>query len=104
VARRGLPGHNKYRLMSSLTLDPRNPQTLFAGTAGRIGGVFKSSDGGRSWTSSLRLPQYSGVHALALDPTDSQTIYVGANSEGGGKAFKSTDAGETWRELSLPGF
>jgi photosystem II stability/assembly factor-like uncharacterized protein len=90
--------------VGSLALDARDPQTLYAGTWGLGGGgadVFKSSNGGRSWTS-LRLPQRRYVIALALDPHDSQTIYAGT-VESAGRAFKSTDGGRTWLTLSVAG-
>jgi photosystem II stability/assembly factor-like uncharacterized protein len=90
-------------LVGSLALDPGDPQTLYAGTWGLGGGgadVFKSSNGGRSWTS-LRLPQRRYVIALALDPHDSQTVYAGT-VESAGRAFKSSDGGRTWKALVVP--
>jgi photosystem II stability/assembly factor-like uncharacterized protein len=93
----GLPGHEKYRLVGSLALDPREPQTLYAGARG----VFKSTNGGRRWRS-LRLPQRRYVIALALDPGNPRTIYAGT-SQSGGKAFKSTNGGRTWHALVVSG-
>ena len=59
----------------SLAQDPRNPSTIYAGSA--QGGVFRSDDGGDTWRS-LGLPGDSfPVGALALAPSDSTVLYVG---------------------------
>ena len=62
--------------VSALALDPTTPTTLYAGTSD---GVFKTTDGGTSWS-----PVNTGlavlsttVRALALDPTTPTTLYAG---------------------------
>lgn len=87
----------------SLAIDPKNTQTIYAGTYG--GGVFKSTNGGNAWTvvnSGLKetmgiqeLPPH--VYALAIDPTSSQTVYAGAYRGG---VFKSTNGGKTWTAVN----
>src|SRR5439155_26720805 len=62
----------------TLAIDSSHPATLYAGTYG--GGVYKSSDGGASWTGvglGGRL-----VYSLAIDPASSQTIYAGCYLSG----------------------
>ena len=78
-----------------LALDALAPKTLYAGTGNAaFGAVFRSSDGGASWSSLAGMPP--PVYSLAVDPDDSRLIYA-ANDNG---VYRSTDAGATW-QLSL---
>jgi photosystem II stability/assembly factor-like uncharacterized protein len=73
----------------ALAIDPETPTTLYAGT---FGGVFKSRDGGGSWSAaSTGLPD-TGVWSLAIDPETPATLYAGSI----GGVFKSTDGGGNW--------
>jgi hypothetical protein len=75
---------------TSLAIDPRNPDTVYAGD-GQV--VFKSRDGGLSWTTSLGAdPGYGGPSGLAIDPLSSSNVYA-ATTNG---VFKSIDAGGSW--------
>ena len=71
---------------------PQTPSTLYAGTGGA--GVFKSTDGGATWTSiNASWLSNAFVLALAVDPELPATIYVGS---AGAQILKSTDGGSTW--------
>jgi photosystem II stability/assembly factor-like uncharacterized protein len=86
--------------VSPLALDPRDPETIYAGAVGGLGptGVFKSSDGGASWH--LVGLQGTTVGALALDPQHPETIYAGTDGKG---VFKTTDGGASWGAAGLEG-
>jgi len=78
-----------------LVVDPQSPGTLYA-VAG--GGVFKTTNGGRTW-SRLAISGLASARALAIDPQNPSTLYAVANARG----LKSTDGGMSWSELnSLP--
>ena len=73
-------------------------------------GLFKSSDGGRTWAHILSVNEYTGVHEVVLDPQAPDTIYATTyqrtrtaygNRSGGPESAirKSTDGGRTWRRL-----
>jgi photosystem II stability/assembly factor-like uncharacterized protein len=84
--------------ISSMAIDPQNPQILYVGTAS--GRVFKSINGGRSWESAGSrdgVIEYNGVavKALVIDPTNSSTLYAVASS-----VFKSTNSGASWRRTA----
>src|SRR5204862_7328588 len=65
---------------------------LFAATY--VGGVFKSSSGGGSWSGvNTGLPNYSGVKVVAIDPQTPATLYAGTSGRG---VFKSVNAGGSW--------
>ncbi len=72
-------------------------QTLFVGTYG--GGVFKSTDGGLTWTAVNTGLSNLNVFSLAISPNYSsdQTLFVGTL---GGGVFKSTDRGITWTAVN----
>ncbi len=67
---------------------------VYAGTGN---GIYKSVDGGATWT-------HKGltgilVKAIAIHPSNPQVVYVGARSgTSTGVVFKSTDGGETWQQ------
>jgi hypothetical protein len=85
----GLPAGTAGLYVTALALDPKSPETIYAGTAA---GLFKSSDGGASWSGTGLMPQ---VAALAIDAQNSSTVYaVTAN-----RLFQSTDGGANWRTL-----
>jgi photosystem II stability/assembly factor-like uncharacterized protein len=96
----GPPG----RGVKALAIDPMTPATLYAATG--LTGVFKSTDGGMSWSAinnglngSFSASFYEiGVVALAVDPITPSTLYAGELEEFAG-AFKSTDAGASWSEI-----
>ena len=59
----------------ALVVDPQNSNTVYAGTAG--GGVFKSTDGGASWSALNSGLTSLSVNALAIDPQNPNKRYVG---------------------------
>ena len=86
--------------VESLAVDPLTPTTLYAGT--HNDGVFKSSDGGRSWRPASNglpgtRPYYSQIVDVAIDPTIPSTIY--ATTING--LYKSTNGGDSWQSLRV---
>ncbi|MFV2073177.1 MAG: WD40/YVTN/BNR-like repeat-containing protein [Thermoanaerobaculales bacterium] len=91
----------------NLAIDPQNPETVFCGLAGgtafTVGNVFRSDNGGATWTAAnggmiMGGGDYSnGVLSLALDPDSPQTLYAGTIYEG---VFRTTDSAESWQTLN----
>ncbi|MEM7588106.1 MAG: YCF48-related protein, partial [Acidobacteriota bacterium] len=75
--------------ITSLVMDPLDPQTLYLGTTI---GIYKTTSGGNSWQAISDL----SVSTLAIDPVTPTTLYAGGFS----RLHKSTDAGATWQDLS----
>jgi len=77
-----------------LAIDPNNTNIIYAGTNGN--GVFKSTDGGKSWRNSSDGLTSEGlwITKLVIDPSNSQTLYAGTTYSGG--FYKSTNGGITW--------
>jgi photosystem II stability/assembly factor-like uncharacterized protein len=85
------------------------PGKLWAPSAER--GLYRTSDGGRSWQLVLKGDQDTGVTDVAIDPSDPNTLYAATYQRrrqafgfvGGGPGsalWKSTDAGATWNRLT----
>lgn len=98
--------------VSDVVIDPTNPNTLFAAfgdpKGSTVNGVYRSTDGGATWTSlSLGGTQSRyGRTSLALAPSDPKTVFVviaqaslTSNSLVG--VYKSTNGGTTWRRLAI---
>jgi photosystem II stability/assembly factor-like uncharacterized protein len=77
--------------VTSLAIDPSNPDIIYAGTQG---GLFKSINGGASWSDS----GLTNVDHLVIAPSNPNIIYAG----GIDGLFKSTDAGGHWSQISAP--
>jgi hypothetical protein len=73
----------------AIAIDPITPSNIYAGTYN--GGVYKSMNGGGSWSHSNSGLTDNWVPALAIDPLTPATIYAGA-----GGVYKSTNGGESW--------
>ena len=90
-------------LLASIALDPNNPSVVYAGTGGGgLGqgqGVYKSTDGGASFSASNRGMLDYQITALAVDPHQSQVVYAGCWD---GHLFKSTDGGASWNGIERP--
>ena len=103
-----------------IVLHPDNPDIVWVAAMGHLWGpneergLYKSTDGGRTWTRVLNVDRDTGVVDVALDPSDPNTLYAssyqrrrrpyGFNGGGPGSAlWKSTDGGETWNRLTGSG-
>jgi photosystem II stability/assembly factor-like uncharacterized protein len=84
----------------SLTIDPVDPDILFAGT--RPAAVYRSRDGGRRWAKlpvdlarecSIGTPF---VTSVVVDPDDHRMVLAGVEIDG---VFRSRDGGDTWTQL-----
>jgi uncharacterized protein (TIGR03437 family) len=85
----------------SLVIDPKNPDTMYAGSV--TGGVFKSTDAGQNWSAQTDILPILNVGALVMDPNDSNTLYAGTGEYYQGLAglgiFKTSNGGASWTQL-----
>jgi photosystem II stability/assembly factor-like uncharacterized protein len=103
----------------ALAVDPGNPDRVFAAVLGHPygpnpeRGVFRSTDGGRTWARVLYRDENTGAFDVVLDSADPNTVYavlwagrqapweIGSSFLAPGSGlFKSTDGGTTWRPLT----
>jgi photosystem II stability/assembly factor-like uncharacterized protein len=98
-----------------LSMDPNNPDVLYAGlwevsrtphslsSGGPGGGLLKSTDGGSTWTELTKNPGLPvgiwGKVGVAVSPADSTRVYAIIENESGG-VFLSDDAGATWKQVN----
>ena len=118
----GLP---KSEHISRIRIHPKNPNVVYVGVIGNLWkpnnerGLYKTIDGGKSWSKILFVSDKAGVGDIILDPNNSRIIYAstwemkrnGYRMDSGGpdsKVFRSYDEGETWEDISefngLPSF
>jgi photosystem II stability/assembly factor-like uncharacterized protein len=100
-----------------ILIHPTNPNIVYVAAAGRLWGpneergVFKTTDGGKTWNKVLYINPDTGVNDLALDYHNPDTIYAaayqrrrtvfGMNGGGPGSAiYRTVDGGATWKKLT----
>ncbi len=110
-------GLENSRHVSRIAVHPANHDVVYAAVMGNIykpsqdRGVYKSTDGGKTWRKTLFANDQSGAVDLRMDPTNPRILYASTwrvqrtpyslSSGGDGSAlWKSTDSGETWTEIS----
>ncbi len=100
-----------------ILIDPRNSNTVYVASQGPLWsaggerGLYKTTDGGATWTAVLTISPDTGVSDVVFHPKNPDTLYassyqrrravgqmVGGGPEGG--IFKSTNAGRTWTKLT----
>ncbi len=109
-------GLEKSEHIGKILVDPRDSRVVWVAaygplwSAGGERGVYKTTDGGESWTQALKVSDDTGVADLVLDPRNPDTLYAAAHQRrrhvwtliGGGPEsaiHKSTDGGRSWRKL-----
>ena len=115
-------GLRETRTISQIVVSPSNPDLVYASTMGHVfvpdpnRGVFKSTDGGKTWTKILFVDDKTGAINLVMDPNNPDVLYAtmwqaqrmpwGLNDGGPGSGiYKTTDGGATWTNLTHnPGF
>ena len=110
-------GLKNARHIPRIRIHPKNPDIVYAGVMGDLykssdeRGVYKSIDGGKTWSKKLFANKDAGVVDLIIDPNNSRVLYAttwnirrtpySLSSGGDGSAlWKSTDDGETWMNIS----
>jgi photosystem II stability/assembly factor-like uncharacterized protein len=103
--------------ISAIEVDPGDPNTVFVGAMGHAWGpnadrgVFKTSDGGKTWKKVLFVNDTTGVSDMALDAGNPKVIFAGmwefrrypwTLTDGGPNSglYRSTDGGDTWEKLT----
>ena len=76
-----------------IQLHPTNPDILYIATNDYI---YKSRDGGKTWSNLSKGMSYSRVIAMAVDPVYPATIYAGTK---GDAVYKSYDGGQRWTSV-----
>ncbi|MDP1570120.1 MAG: hypothetical protein Q8L86_08960 [Vicinamibacterales bacterium] len=100
---------------ADLSIDPKNPNVMYAGlweafrtphsmsSGGPGSGLFKSVDGGETWTELTRNPGLPGglwgKVGVSVSPADANRVYAMIDNNDGG-LFASDDAGATWRLMN----
>ncbi|HEX8234246.1 MAG TPA: hypothetical protein VF559_12980 [Caulobacteraceae bacterium] len=112
-------GLENTRYIGRIWVDPRDANTVLVAAVGRFfgphpqRGVFRSTDGGRTWTHVLKINDWTGAVDLAADPADPKVIFAAAwearqwpwlsyftHIDGPGSGvYRSDDGGATWRRL-----
>jgi photosystem II stability/assembly factor-like uncharacterized protein len=99
-----------------IVINPRNPNVVYVAALGHLWGpnaergVYKTSDGGKTWSQVLKINDDTGVSDIAMDPQSPDTLYAAAyqrrrtvfgfNGGGpGGAIYKTADGGITWKKL-----
>lgn len=108
--------------IGKIVIDPRNPEVVYVAAQGPLWaaggdrGLYKTTDGGKSWEKVLAISEDTGVSDVIFDPRNPDVLYassyqrrrhVGILVAGGPESaiFKSVDGGANWKKLSrgLPG-
>ncbi|MCB2201264.1 glycosyl hydrolase [bacterium] len=94
-----------------VTIDPRNPHTIWVGTGENVGGrhvgygdgVYRSRDGGSTWEN-MGLKESQHISKIIVHPNNSDVIWVAAQgplwNKGGERGlYKSIDGGKNWKKV-----
>ena len=112
-----LPGLEESHHVAKIALHPTNPNVAWVAAGGHLytpnkeRGLYKTSDGGKSWKQTLYIDELTGAIDVDIDPANPQVLYAAMwhktrrawNFVEGGKTsglYKSTDAGETWKLIT----
>ncbi len=105
------------RHITRIVIHPKNPDIVWVAAIGHLfgpnqeRGIFKTTDGGKTWKKVLYVNDKTGCSDLIMEPGNPSVLYAGtwriqrtpysleSGGEGGG-LWKSVDGGETWKNIS----
>ena len=110
-------GLKEGRHIIRIVVHPRDPNTVWAAVVGHLfgpnpeRGVYKTTDGGKTWKQTLFVNNQTGCSDLVMEPGNPSVLYAGMwrvqrmphSMESGGEGsglYKSTDGGDTWVNIS----
>ncbi|MCL7762194.1 glycosyl hydrolase [Polaribacter sp. Z014] len=110
----GLPDSHH---ISRIVINPKNPNEVIVGAIGHLyssneeRGIFKTTDGGKTWSKTLFIDKNTGIIDVAVAPENFNIMYAASwererkawnfNGNGNNSAiYKSTDAGSSWFRIS----
>ena len=113
-------GLDKTGRIGRIVIHPQNPDIVYAGALGHCygpqqeRGVYKSTDGGKTWKRVLFADENTGCFEIVMDPSNPDLLFAGmwpvtiktyTRESGGPKGgiYRSTDGGETWKHLQGKG-
>ncbi len=99
-----------------IAIDPKDSNIVYVAAQGPLWGpggergLYKTTDGGKTWKQILKISENTGVTDIVIDPQDPDTLYAASYQrrrhmwtliDGGPESaiYKSTDAGGTWNKL-----
>jgi photosystem II stability/assembly factor-like uncharacterized protein len=102
--------------IAKILVDPRDSEVVYAAVQGPLWnaggdrGLYKTIDGGETWTAVLEISEHTGITDIAMDPRNPDVLYAAAyqrrrhtwtliNGGPEGALYKSTDAGANWEKL-----
>jgi photosystem II stability/assembly factor-like uncharacterized protein len=102
--------------IGKIAIDPNNSDIVFVAAYGPLWkdggerGIYKTTDGGKTWKQVLNISEHTGCNEVMIDPRNSNIIYAAAHQRqrkvftyiGGGPEsalYKSTDGGATWNKI-----
>jgi len=105
------------RQIGRILIDPRNSDIVFVAAEGSVWGpggdrgLYKTTDGGKTWKKVLEISENTGVNNVLLDPRNPDIMYASSEQRrrhvftkiGGGPEtalYKSTDGGEKWGKMT----
>jgi photosystem II stability/assembly factor-like uncharacterized protein len=115
-------GLSETHQISSLAIDPRNPNIVYATSMGHVfapnseRGVYKTTDGGKTWSKILYVDDKTGANNIVMDPRNPSVLYatmwqayrkpwIMVSGGPGSGLYKTTNAGASWTKISNnPGF
>jgi photosystem II stability/assembly factor-like uncharacterized protein len=100
-----------------IQIDPRNSDVVYVAAHGPLWGpggergLYKTTDGGKTWDQILFIGEYTGINDVEMDPRNPDILYASAHQRerrvyskinGGPESglYKSTDAGKTWKKIT----
>src|SRR3954471_16692720 len=109
-------GLKESKHINRIVIDPRDSDTVWVAATGPLfgpggeRGIFKTTDGGKTWKQTLKVDDDTGANDLAIDPSNDKVLYASTYQRrrtaccmnGGGPGsgiWKSTDGGDTWTRL-----
>src|SRR3954451_14727027 len=109
-------GLKESKHINRIVIDPRDSDVVWVAATGPLfgpggeRGIFKTTDGGKTWKQTLKVDDDTGANDLAIDPSNDKVLYASTYQRrrtaccmnGGGPGsgiWKSTDGGDTWTRL-----